>query len=141
MSLIPHDRFKQLSKEIDRFFNDLPSILGSKQFGGMKVDLLETDREVVAICDIPGLTKREDVKIQVEPHVLTINGSVNKMIDVSEENLFRRERYVGQFHRSIPLPHPVSSEGVKASYKNGVLEVRMIKSRRENRKQIDVDFY
>ncbi len=143
MSLSPRDRFRKLDlrKEIDRFFSEFPSILGSKQFGGMRVDVHETERDVIATCDIPGLTRKEDVNIQIEHNVLTISGTINKIVDVSEENMFRKERYAGRFHREVSLPSPVSQEGVQATYRNGVLEVRMLKSRKVHRRQIDVDFY
>lgn len=55
--------------------------------------------------------------------------------------MYRKERYVGRFQRSIQLPSAVSQEGVKASYKNGVLEVRMPKLSEEHKRRIDVDFH
>jgi HSP20 family protein len=131
MSLLPYDPFEQLSRVFDRFFSDFPSILGSQQqFGVMQVDVQETEKEVVVTCNIPGLTRKEDVDIQMENDSLTIRASVNKMVDIREDNMLRRERYAGRFHRSIPLPSPVSHEGVKTSYRNDVFEIRMPKSRR-----------
>jgi HSP20 family protein len=130
MSLLPYDPFEQLSRVFDRFFSDFPSILGSQQqFGVMQVDVEETEKEVVVTCNIPGLTRKEDVDIQMENDSLTIKASVNKMVDIREDNMLCRERYVGRFHRSIPLPSLVSREGVKTSFRQGVFEVRMPKSR------------
>ncbi|MCH5584614.1 Hsp20/alpha crystallin family protein [Shimazuella sp. AN120528] len=142
MSLLPYDPFRQLSKQFDRLFSDFPSILGKEQqFGEMQVDVQETEKEVIATCKIPGLTRKEDVNIQIENDLLMIRASINKMVDIREENMFRRERYAGRFHRSLPLPSPVSHEGMKTSYHDGVLEVRMPKVRRNNKQQADWDFY
>jgi HSP20 family protein len=129
MSLIPYDPFQQLGKVFDRLFSDLPSILGDQQqFDRMQVDVQETGKEVVATIKIPGLTRKEDVKLHVEKDVLSISASIRKMIDVEEENLFRREHYIGKFHRSIALPSPVSRKDMKTSFYQGVLEVRMLKN-------------
>jgi HSP20 family protein len=133
MSLIPYDPFQYLSKAFDRFFSDFPSILGDKKpFDEMQVDVQETKREVIVTCNIPGLMKKEDATFQIENDSLTISAFINKMVDIREENLIRKERYIGRFHHSIPLPSPVSHQGIKTSYHHGVFEVRMTKLRSES---------
>ncbi|XJZ29065.1 Hsp20/alpha crystallin family protein [Bacillota bacterium Lsc_1132] len=145
MTLIPYEPFRQLAnmrKDFDRFLTDLPFPFEmERSLGGIRVDVHETDQEVVATCDIPGLEKKEDVHIDVDNNLLKISGMINRMNEVKEENMHRRERYTGSFHRSITLPAQVSMEGVKASYKNGVLEVRMPKLAQDQRKKIDVEFH
>lgn len=148
MSHLPDDRFKQLAnirKDFDRLLAAFPfdmnffdNMLGN--FGNMKVDVHETATEVVAICDIPGLEKKEDIQIDVAHNVLSISGFMNKATEVTDENMFRQERYMENFHRSISLPSPVSRNGVKATYRNGVLEVRMPKTTQIIDHTIDVEF-
>jgi len=146
MGLIPYEPFRHLEnmrRELDRFFtNDLsPFKLGFSQgMGHINVDLYETENEIVASCDIPGLEKKEDVSIDVDNNALSISGSLNRVNEVKEEHMHRQERYIGRFQRTIALPSPVSSEGVTASYKNGVLEVRMPKQKGESKRRIDVQF-
>ena len=149
MSFLPDDSFKQLSnvrKEFDRMFSDFPfdlsffdNMVGN--FGGMKIDVQETATEVIATCEIPGIEKDDDLQIHVEQHMLSIRGSINTTTEIKEENMFRKESYAGSFHRSISLPSPVSKDGVKATYRNGVLEVRMQKTAQNNVQNIDIDFY
>ena len=149
MSFLPDDSFKQFSnvrKEFDRMFSAFPfdlsffdNVLGN--FGGMKVDVYETATEVIATCDIPGLEKDDDIQINVEHNMLSIRGSINTTTEIKEENMFRQERYVGGFHRSISLPSPVSRDGVKATYRNGVLKIRMQKTTQNIVPNIDIDFY
>ncbi|TVX96873.1 Hsp20/alpha crystallin family protein [Cohnella terricola] len=146
MALIPYEPFRHLEnmrRELDRFFsNDLSpfKLSFSQGTGHINVDLYETDNEIVASCDIPGLEKKEDVSIDVENKALSISGSLNRVNEVKEEHMHRQERYIGRFQRTIALPSPVSSEGVTASYKNGVLEVRMPKHKGEAKRKIDVQF-
>lgn len=148
MSLTPDDPFKYLEnirKDFDSMLSAFPfdmsffdNMLGN--FGNMKVDVHETDTEVVATCDIPGLEKQEDIQINVAHNMLSISGFINKAAEVKEENMFRQERYAGSFHRSISLPSPVSKNGVTATYRNGVLEVRMPKTTQIIEHKIDVEF-
>lgn len=148
MSYLPDDAFKRLAnvrKDFDRMFAAFPfdmsffdNMLGN--LGNMKVDVHETDTEVVATCDIPGVEKKEDIQIDVAHNVLSISGFMNKATEVTGENMFRQERYAGNFHRSISLPSPVSRNGVKATYRNGVLEVRMPKTTQIIDDKIDVEF-
>ena len=148
MSLLPDDPFKQLAnvrKEFDRMFSAFPfdmsffdNMLGN--FGDMKVDVHETTTEVIVTCDIPGLEKKEDIQINVTHNMVSISGFMNKATEVNGENMFRQERYAGSFHRAISLPSPVSQNGVKATYRNGVLEVRMPKARQVIEHKIDVEF-
>ncbi|MEB3100104.1 Hsp20/alpha crystallin family protein [Ferviditalea candida] len=146
MPLVPYDPFRQLHnfrREFDRFFNvDFPFFrTGSENQGNLSMDVYETENEVVAAFDIPGLEKREDVNIDIENNVLSIHGTVNRVNEVKDEHFHHQERFVGRFHRSIALPSNVSSEGVKATYKNGVLEIRMQKLHGDAKKKIDVQFH
>ena len=70
MSLVPYDPFRQLSnmrREFDRFFSELPISFDNEHgIGGIRVDVHETENEVVATCDLPGLEKKEDVDIDIQ---------------------------------------------------------------------------
>ncbi|MEH7574037.1 Hsp20/alpha crystallin family protein, partial [Cytobacillus firmus] len=91
MALIPYDPFRQLTnirRDFDRLFNDFPFHLDNEmnQLGNIRVDVHETDKEVVATCDIPGLQSKEDVNIDIENNVLRISGSINRTNEIKEEN-------------------------------------------------------
>nr|WP_238480705.1 Hsp20/alpha crystallin family protein [Desulforadius tongensis] len=107
---------------------------------GPRIDVYETENEVVVSCEIPGIERKEDLNVYIDDNVLTISGNVSKVHEVKEEELHRRERYQGRFQRSITLPAPVT-EDARARYKNGVLEIRMTKAEPEQRKGIDIEFY
>ncbi|MFY0542527.1 Hsp20/alpha crystallin family protein [Brevibacillus sp. H7] len=146
MALIPYEPFRVLEnmrKDLDRFFETgLPSLRHfDNRFGMPSIDIHETDTEVIATCDIPGLEKKEDVHIEVDNNILTISGSVNRTTEIKNEQMHRQERFVGRFQRSVALPARVSEEGVKATYKNGVLEIRLPKTEPNTKKRIDVEFH
>lgn len=146
MSLIPYEPFRYFDnfrREFDRFFSpdfaDFRNMAGHN-FVNPSVDVYENENEVIATCDIPGLEKKEDVNIDIESNILSISGAINRVNEVKDEHLHRHERFTGRFQRSINLPARVSAEGVKATYKNGVLEVRMPKMKDDIKKKIDIEF-
>lgn len=144
MGFVPNDPFKQLTNmrhDVGRVFNSFPNPFdGNRNVGEIPMDVQETDQEVIATCDIPGLEQREDLNIQVDKTVLQVSGVVNKTAEQQTERMHRQERYKGNFNRSVSLPAPVSAENVSATYKNGVLVVRMQKLQNETRRTVDVDF-
>ncbi len=113
--------------------------LYSKYYQGIRVDIHETENEVVATCDILGLEKKEDVQINIENNLLHISGTVNRTNEVKDEHIHEQESYAVRFQRTISLPSPVSHEGVVATYRNGVLEIKMPKLEK-TKKKIDVEF-
>ena len=150
MALIPYEPFRHLDhmrREWDRFFTqDFPLFpsggsAGHWGAGRLDIDVYETANEVVATCDIPGLEKKEDVSIDVDRDMLTISGTLNRSGETKEENMHRKERFIGRFQRSISLPAPVSSEGIAATYKNGVLDIRMPKLQGDTKQRIDIQFH
>jgi len=145
VSLIPYDPIRQidaLRRNMDRIFEDWPlagRFMDSAGFG--RIDLFETENELVAQCEVPGLESKEDVEISVDQQMLTISGRVKAAEQIKEEQYHRRERFTGKFTRSVSLPVPVLSEGIAASYRNGILEIRMPKMKGDQRRRIDVQFH
>lgn len=147
MALIPYEPFRHLEsikRELDRFLiPGIPSPLSVLEgtFNVPRIDVYETETEVVATCDLPGLEKQEDVTLNIENNILTISGTVKRANEIQEHQMFRQERFIGHFQRSVTLPARVSDEGIKATYRNGVLEVRMPKVKADGRKRINVEFH
>ncbi|MEW9669113.1 Hsp20/alpha crystallin family protein [Ammoniphilus sp. 3BR4] len=109
---------------------------------GPLVDLYETIEEVVVSCEVPGLQRKDDVHIHVTGRHLTINGIIQRASEDAQDNRYHRtERYFGNFYRMVDLPHKVVEESAKASYRNGVLEIRMRKAGADQGKKIEVDFH
>ncbi len=143
MRLIPYEPlryFDNWRRDLDRFFTDLPGLF-PQDLSTPRIDVYETDREVVASCELPGLEREDDVRVEVEDNVLRISGSISRIREVKEDQMHRRERFTGRFQRSVALPTRVSAEGCTASYKNGILEVRMPKAEPENKRRVDINFH
>lgn len=82
---------------------------------------IEGDKIVIR-ADLPGVEPK-DVEITVTGDVLTIKGSREDKTEKKERNFVCQEISYGTFERSITLPNGLKAEDIKASYKNGVLEL------------------
>jgi HSP20 family protein len=101
------------------------------------VDIVERANEIVLKADIPEMDQ-SDIDIKVEEGTLTIQGERKFLKEVSEENYLQIERPYGAFRRSFTVPGVVDQEGIKASYKDGVLTIVLPKKERVYPKQIAV---
>ncbi len=140
MSLIPHEPFRYLEsfrRDIDRFIGDFPRL-----FPDLRIDVYETDKEIIASCEIPGLKSKDNIDIEIQDHTLNLKGNLDHRQEFREEQIYRRERYTGNFQRTITLPAEVVAEESKAVYRNGVLEISMPKAGSQvQRQKIDIDFH
>ena len=98
------------------------------------VNIKENDKEVIIDVAAPGLSKK-DFEISVENNTLTI--SAHKEIEKVEEgtNIVKKEFGYENFQRSFTLPEEIFDvENIKATYKNGVLEIVIPKKEEEQKK-------
>lgn len=101
------------------------------------VDVAETADGLTLYAELPGLS-REDVDITLENNVLTVRGERKFEKDAKEENFHRIERAYGTFSRSFTLPNNVKNDGVEATFKDGVLTVRIPKAEEAKSRKIAI---
>jgi len=94
-----------------------------------RVDLLESDREVVVVIEAPG-SKAERFAVEVWDQQLEVSGTVGAGIVEGEADLVYRyrERSDGSFRRLISLPARVDGGLASASYRDGLLVIRLPKA-------------
>lgn len=128
------------SMEIDRL-NRMFSNFFDDQLGrnwSPAVDIYETDNhEVVLKAELPDM-KREDIGITFENQVLTIRGERRPDEAVRRDRYQRFERAYGTFSRSFTIPSTIDAARISASYKDGVLTVRLPQREEAKPKQIEV---
>jgi HSP20 family protein len=101
------------------------------------VDLYEEKDDIVVKAELPGMEK-DNIEVNLADHTLTIKGEKKKAEEVKKENYYRSERFHGSFLRTLELPKDVHGDKVKASFKNGILEVRLPKTEEAKRKEVKV---
>jgi HSP20 family protein len=102
------------------------------------LDMYEEKNEVVVKAELPGMTK-DDIEISLADSTLTLKGEKKKEEEVKEKDFYRCEREYGSFLRTIDLPAEVKTDGAKATFKDGVLEIRLPKTEEAKRKLVKVE--
>jgi HSP20 family protein len=118
--------------EIDRLNRMFSDLYSETTRWVPPVDIFETENhEVVIKAEVPDV-RREDLKVSFENQVLTITGERKAPEPAAGDHVQRLERRHGSFVRSFTLPVSVDASNISASYKDGVLTVRL--PRREDAK-------
>ncbi len=151
------DEMRRLQNEMDSIFGDffrsgfgnrgqkeltgpreeLPSL---SEYSEPLADLFETENEIVATVELPGVNK-EDISVSKTDNGVEVH--VEKTDEHKDEDkkkgYYRIERRHTGFYRHFPMPSYADTENVDASYKNGVLEIKVPKTeKKDDKKRIDV---
>jgi HSP20 family protein len=141
MAIIRWDSPRELADmEIDRLNRMFTDFYNASVARGWTpaVDIFETDQhEVVLRAELPDM-KREDIAVTFENGVLTLKGERKFSGEVPREQYQRVERHYGAFSRSFTLPNTVDASRISASYKDGVLTVRLPQREEARPKQITI---
>jgi HSP20 family protein len=137
MTLVRWDPFRDLF--------DIPSRLARTTAGGddvlsawaPRVDIFEKDDALVLHAELPGIEK-SDLDVRVEDGTLTLEGERKRESAGEDGNVYRRERYYGRFVRSFKLPTTVDASKIAATYKDGVLEVRLPKVEAAKPRKVEI---
>ena len=143
-------RVEDIEHWMERFMDDmwrrpLPNLLGRDRWLPIRplsirmpsIDVYEEKDSVVVKAELPGMTKG-DIEVNLEGENLTIKGEKKEDTEVKEDNYYRRERSYGSFLRTVALPSEVKQDEVKASFKDGILEIRMPKTEAAKKKSVSV---
>ena len=129
MMLVPRRNFDIF----DSFFDD--PFFNSNENKMMKTDIKENENNYEVLIDLPGFNK-EDIKMYIDNGYLVVSAKTNNEIDDKDENgkFIRKERYYGECSRSFYVGEDVKEENIKASYKNGTLNIEIPKLEIEEKK-------
>jgi len=124
----------RMKKEMDKFIKDMsatyqgPDSAFTKAFGSdVKVDIVENDKGFIVTADLPGMDK-DKIDVTLESgKILKISGTRHAETTTEAPGVVKQERMEGKFERVVELPAECKSDGISASYKNGVLEITIPK--------------
>ena len=143
LAATPFSFMRRFAEEMDNLFEDfnfrrdwLAPVFGNELGAGIwspQVEMLQHNGELIVRADLPGLTK-DDVKVEVTDNAITIEGERHGEKEEKREGFYRSERSYGKFYRRLPIPEGVNIKDAEATFQNGVLEVKMKTSKREQQK-------
>jgi HSP20 family protein len=128
---------------MDKMFGRFPALIGQWPRVGMNeypdigwspsVDISETEKEYLIRATLPAV-KKEDLNVTYDDGLLTLSGERRKADDQVGEKFHRVESFYGNFLRSFELPDAIEVEAISAEAKDGVLTVRVPKTKAEAKK-------
>jgi HSP20 family protein len=107
--------------------------------GEFHVDVKEHADEVIVVADLPGSEKADITISLTDPRTLYISARREEEVEEKEEGYYLHERMRGSMERTIALPTDVTDEEARATFNNGVLEVRLRKRLISPEKRIMVE--
>jgi HSP20 family protein len=142
---------EEMRAELDHLFHQtttgnqllLPGGIGDRMIpairGEFRIDVREHEDEVIVVADLPGVEK-ETVSVNlINPRALEISCERNKETEEKMEGYYVRERVSGSMRRIVALPTDVMENNSKASFRNGVLEVTLIKTKGSAKTRIKIE--
>jgi HSP20 family protein len=117
-----------LQREMNHVFENFWNRVGQFEWpwgsDEAKSDMVETDKAIEVSIELPGM-EMKDIEVTVNDDMLTVKGE--KKIERQEEKkgYYLSERSYGAIYRTIPLPPGVDGEKAQASFKNGVLTIKL----------------
>ena len=130
-----------IQTEVNRLFDSFfgrPASAAAGRAWTPPVDLYETKDDLLLTVELPGV-RDKDVTVSITGDLLSVKGDRRFEPDAKEQHLLHVERAYGTFERLVQLPMPVQADKVKASYRDGILEIRLPKADEVKPKEIKVD--
>lgn len=127
----PVDVFDRFDRMFDEWTKSLPfrrpALVGHDMASGhmIRVDEFRENGNLVIRAELPGIDPDKDVELTVSEGVLHIDAEHREEENVEEKGYVRHELRCGSFTRTLPLPEGVSESDVTATYKDGILEIRV----------------
>ncbi|HKC52007.1 MAG TPA: Hsp20/alpha crystallin family protein [Myxococcota bacterium] len=127
---------RELQLDLNRAFDDFwrwieaPGFGGNGEFSSVslpRVDLRESEGEVEVVAELPGMDE-SDVDVSIDEGALVIRGERKAEQDREERGYTLRERSYGRVERVVPLPDGFDPDSARATFKNGVLTVKLAKT-------------
>ena len=142
-TLVRWDPFREAAavhNELSRLMNGLFEGNGrATQTWVPTLDAWETNDALVYAFDLPGVP-HEEISVEVEDGMLTVSAERDRSAEVSKERYHRLERRFGSFARTVGLPQGVTEDAIRASYKDGVLEIHVPKPAQVKPRKIEIGF-
>jgi HSP20 family protein len=122
------------------FHYDWPAWSKVAAFGGKtpSADLIERDNEIVVKAELPGVDKK-DLDVSVTKNTVSIKGTTSHEEKEEKGDYYRSEISRGEYARTLALPAEIDEEKVKATFKNGILELKLPKLKQSKRTTVEVD--
>jgi len=128
----------EVNRLLDNFLGRPSNTGGMDRVWSPAVDMYETKDDLVVVAELPGLNEK-DIHLSITGDVLSVRGERQWSHEQKQDSFYRGERWYGKFERNLPLPISVQADKVTASYRDGVLTIRLPKVEEIKPREIKID--
>ncbi|MHA1505711.1 MAG: Hsp20/alpha crystallin family protein [Candidatus Asgardarchaeia archaeon] len=121
---------RELNRMLEEVFSEYPEELERGYLEPM-MDIYEDDENFIITMEVPGVEK-DEIKIEGYENYLEVRAKREETKEMRDKNVVRRERKYSGFYRKIRLPSEVDISKAKASYRNGILEIKIPKIKKKS---------
>ena len=132
--------FHRLEQELDEF------LAGATPWvGGIRslppgtfpaVNVAASGDAVTVYLFAPGIDAKA-LQISLQQNVLSVSGQ-REIAQAKDATYYRNERFAGAFRRVITLPEDIDPDKVDASYRDGIVEIRLQRLESSKPRQIEI---
>jgi HSP20 family protein len=138
----PYNGLDGIQSRINEFFDEAFGRSRAHPVSGTNtwyppVDILESEDAYLIRAELPGM-KKDDINLEFKEGVLTLSGERKYDEPASGVEYHRTERVTGKFFRSFHLPLTIKQEELKATYRDGILEIHVPKADEAKPRQISI---
>lgn len=102
-----------------------------------RVDVIDREDEIVVHAELPGVEK-EDLDVSMTENTVTVKGSTKREEKEEKGDYYRCEISRGAFARTVALPGDVDTEKAAATFKDGILELKLPKVSKSKRRSVPI---
>jgi len=137
----PFRNLTDIQSEVNRLFDTFGGRPASSAAAGRwlpAVDMHETTDELVLTVEVPGV-REKDIAVSITGDLLSIKGERRWEDEAKDQKFLYVERAYGQFERLVQLPMAVQADKVKATHRDGVLQITLPKAEELKSREIKID--
>jgi HSP20 family protein len=138
----PFEEMRRMQKEMNKIFENYKPISKGKELSKVREpisDIIETDKEVVAKIELPGVEKK-DIHLNITDKAIEVKAQRSDEVEIKKDGYYRHERSYSGFQRAFALPAGVNPDKAVAVFKDGLLKVIIPKTKQieAKKKKIEV---
>ncbi|MEJ8278162.1 Hsp20/alpha crystallin family protein [Pseudonocardia spirodelae] len=120
----------EMERMVDDFLRAFPVRRPLPAIGGIEEAMIRVDEfvdgtDLVVRAELPGVDPANDITVTAADGLLTVKAERRSEEEAAEAGYRRRELRRGSMSRVLQLPEGVTEAEIRATYKDGILEVRV----------------
>jgi len=100
-------------------------------------EIQDTDTQLIIRMDMPCVNDKNDISVSLKEDSVSIEARMDRVVQFERWGTFQREAKFFRYSKTFALPEKIEPEGSKARFKNGILELRLLKRGRQYKVEIE----